>query len=74
VHPYEADVGNFLSSKALASDASNHYVPILEVLKMPDRDDVVVLVMAVIEDVRQSAVRDIWRSYYGLLGANVRGE
>lgn len=34
-HPYEAEIGQFLSSGALASDPRNHCVPIIEVLQPP---------------------------------------
>jgi hypothetical protein len=45
VHPYEAEIGTFLSSQALASDPHNHCNPIHEVLKVPDNDDRIILVM-----------------------------
>ena len=45
VHPYEADIGNFLSSEPLASDPRNHCAPIYEVLQVPDKRDRVILVM-----------------------------
>jgi hypothetical protein len=32
VHPFEADIGRFFSSKALANNPHNHCVPIYEVL------------------------------------------
>lgn len=44
-HPYEADIGRFLSSELLASDSTNHCVPFTEVLQVPDDDDLVLLVM-----------------------------
>ena len=44
-HPYEAEIGTFLSSGPLAADPHNHCVPILEVLQVPDDEDKVVLVM-----------------------------
>jgi hypothetical protein len=45
VHPYEADIGAYLSSKPLASDPTNHCIPIIEVLTVPDVDDRIILVM-----------------------------
>jgi hypothetical protein len=45
VHPYEADIGTYLSSEPPASDPRNHCVPIFDVLKVPDMEDRVILVM-----------------------------
>jgi len=45
LHPYEVDIATYLSSKHLASDPRNHCVPIYEVLKVPEEDDKVILVM-----------------------------
>ncbi|PCH36039.1 hypothetical protein WOLCODRAFT_91811 [Wolfiporia cocos MD-104 SS10] len=45
VHPYEADIAQFLSSKPLSRDARNHCVPIYEVLKVPSDNNTVILVM-----------------------------
>lgn len=45
MHPFEAEIGTFLSSRALASDPHNHCNPIHEVLKVPDDDDRIILVM-----------------------------
>jgi hypothetical protein len=45
VHPYEVEIGTYLSSEPLASDPKNHCVPIYEVLDVPDVDDRVILVM-----------------------------
>jgi hypothetical protein len=45
VHPYEVEIGTYLSSSPLASDPQNHCVPIYEVLDVPDVDDRVILVM-----------------------------
>jgi serine/threonine protein kinase len=44
-HPYEAEIGTFLSSQPLASDTKNHCVPIYDVLQVPDMDDRTILVM-----------------------------
>jgi hypothetical protein len=45
IHPYEIDIGAFFSSPSLAHNPRNHCVPILEVLKVPDDDDMVIIVM-----------------------------
>jgi hypothetical protein len=45
VHPYEIDTATSLCSRQLASDPLNHCVPIYEVLKVPEDDDKVILVM-----------------------------
>jgi hypothetical protein len=45
MHPYEAEISTFLSTKALASDLHNHCNPIHEVLKVPDNNDRIILVM-----------------------------
>lgn len=45
VHPHEVDIATYLSSKELASDPSNHCVPIYEALTVPDTDDTVIIVM-----------------------------
>ncbi|CCM03211.1 uncharacterized protein FIBRA_05335 [Fibroporia radiculosa] len=44
-HPYEVEIGNFLSSEPFISHPRNHCVPIYEVLRVPDDSDVVLLVM-----------------------------
>ncbi|KII92693.1 hypothetical protein PLICRDRAFT_37482 [Plicaturopsis crispa FD-325 SS-3] len=44
-HLYEVDIGRFLSSEPLASDPANHCVQLIEVLQVPDDDDLVLLVM-----------------------------
>ncbi|TFK53485.1 hypothetical protein OE88DRAFT_1626029 [Heliocybe sulcata] len=44
-HPHEADIGLFFSAEPLASDPKNHCVPILEVLQVPDDEDLIVFVM-----------------------------
>jgi hypothetical protein len=45
IHPYEADIGTYLTSRRLASDPANHCVPIIEVLNVPDVEDRIILVM-----------------------------
>jgi hypothetical protein len=44
-HPYEVEIGEYLSGDALRMDAQNHSVPLLEVLQVPDDDSLVLLVM-----------------------------
>ena len=44
-HPYEADIGTFLSSAPLSADPRNHCIPIYEVLQIPDNENKVILVM-----------------------------
>ena len=43
-HPYEAEIGQYLSTEPLASDPLNHAVPIYDVLSIPG-DDRLLLVM-----------------------------
>src|SRR5580658_3805805 len=44
-HPFEAEIGSFFSTAALATDPANHCVPIYEVLQVPDEEDTILLVM-----------------------------
>jgi hypothetical protein len=48
VHPHEASIGTFLSSEALAGDPHNHCIPTYEVLKVPDDDDMIIIVMPIL--------------------------
>jgi len=48
----EVGIANFLSSPELAADPHNHCVPIYETFKMPDDDDITVLVMPLLRDWR----------------------
>jgi hypothetical protein len=50
VHPYEAEIGNFLSSESLAFDPRNHCVPILEILHIPDDEEQLFLVMPLLRE------------------------
>jgi hypothetical protein len=52
LHPYEVDIATALCSKQLASDPLNHCVPIYEVIKVPDDNDMVILVMPLLRDWR----------------------
>ena len=45
VHPYEVEIGMYLSSKELASDENNHCVHIHDILTVPDIDDTLIMVM-----------------------------
>ncbi|RDB25098.1 hypothetical protein Hypma_007501 [Hypsizygus marmoreus] len=44
-HPDEVAIGRLFSSEALASHPSNHCIPILDVLPLPNDDNTVILVM-----------------------------
>jgi hypothetical protein len=43
--PYEVDVGLFFSCPPLAADPRNHCVPVYDVLQLPKRKDVELIVM-----------------------------
>lgn len=45
MHPHEEDIATYLSSEPLRSDPKNHCVPIYEVLRVPDVDDKIIIVM-----------------------------
>jgi len=45
VHPYEIEIGQYLCSEALASDPANHCVTTLDVIQLPDDEDLFVLVI-----------------------------
>ncbi|OCH94858.1 hypothetical protein OBBRIDRAFT_788858 [Obba rivulosa] len=45
VHPYEAEIGQYLSSEPLASDRRNHCIPIYDVLQDPYDVDKLLLIM-----------------------------
>jgi hypothetical protein len=51
-YPYEASIAQYLSSPELAQDHENHCVPIYEVLRVPDEDSMVILVMPMLRDHR----------------------
>lgn len=44
-HPYEVEISRLFSEEPLASDPRNHCVSILDVLKVEDESDMVILVM-----------------------------
>jgi hypothetical protein len=44
-HPNEVEIGQYLDGDALRQEASNHTVPLLDVLQVPNDDAVVLLVM-----------------------------
>ncbi|KAG2135813.1 hypothetical protein DEU56DRAFT_737574 [Suillus clintonianus] len=45
VHPYEVEIGQHLCSEALAADPANHCVPTLDVLQLPDEEDLFILII-----------------------------
>lgn len=45
IHPYEVEIGRYLSSEPLSKDARNHCYPLYEVLQVPDDDEYTILVM-----------------------------
>ncbi|KAH9937743.1 hypothetical protein B0H21DRAFT_758128 [Amylocystis lapponica] len=47
-HPFEAEIGQFLSTEPLSSDPHNHCVPIYEILQCPDDEDTILLVMPIL--------------------------
>jgi hypothetical protein len=50
-HPYEAEIGQLFSSEPLTSDTKNCCVPFYDVLRIPDDDDGVILVMPLLYEV-----------------------
>jgi hypothetical protein len=44
-HPFEIDIGLFFFSKPFASDPRNHCVPFLEVIPLPEDDNMAIIVM-----------------------------
>jgi hypothetical protein len=50
LHPHEAEISAFVSSKDLASDPRNHCVPLYEVLTVPDEEDKILLVFPLLRD------------------------
>ena len=50
LHPFEATIGQLLSSEPLSSDPDNHCVPIYDVLQVPDADDYIIIVMPFLRD------------------------
>jgi hypothetical protein len=55
----EVGIANFLSSPELAADPHNHCVPIYETFKMPDDDDITVLVMPLLRDWRSPVLKTV---------------
>lgn len=45
IHPFEVDIATMLSTEPLRSHPSNHCVPILEVLDVPNQEGVEIIVM-----------------------------
>ncbi len=50
LHPYEVEVGRFLTSPPLSDDPRNHCCPIMEVLQDPQDPDIQVIVMPYLRD------------------------
>ncbi|KDQ55741.1 hypothetical protein JAAARDRAFT_37166 [Jaapia argillacea MUCL 33604] len=44
-HPFEAEIGQFLSSGDLKTDPSNRCIPVYEILQVPDEGDEIIIVM-----------------------------
>ncbi|KAL4061838.1 hypothetical protein V8B97DRAFT_1999172 [Scleroderma yunnanense] len=49
-HPYEVEIGRFLSSEQLRRDPTNHCIPIYDVLSVPDDQDKVIIVMPLLRE------------------------
>jgi len=45
LYPYEAEIMSYLSSDPLASDPHNHSVPLYDVVRVPDAENLDLLVM-----------------------------
>src|SRR5712664_2669344 len=50
LHPHEAEISAFVSSKDLVSDPRNHCVPLYEVLTVPDEEDNILLVLPLLRE------------------------
>ncbi|GBE80573.1 hypothetical protein SCP_0302880 [Sparassis crispa] len=59
IHPYEIEIGQFFSSEPLASDARNHCVPIYDVLRLPDDEDIALLVMPLLRGYNDPRIQTI---------------
>ncbi|CAL1706289.1 unnamed protein product [Somion occarium] len=44
-HPFEVEITKYFSTEPLSSHPRNHSVPLIDVLRVPDEDDTVILVM-----------------------------
>jgi len=49
-HPYEVEIGQYLSSELLRADPANHCVPIYEVIPIPEEEQRVIIVMPLLRD------------------------
>lgn len=58
-YPNEVDIATFFSSKELSNVLDNHCVPILEVLRPPDDDQYVILVMPFLRECMNPAFETI---------------
>jgi hypothetical protein len=52
IYPYEVEISTFFSLPPLAEDPQNHCVPVYEVLRFPDDDDKVIIVMPLLREYR----------------------
>lgn len=59
VHPYEREIGEYLSTEPLASDPRNHCVPLYEVLESPQDPDIIILVMPFLRDFENPRFRTV---------------
>ena len=50
IHPFESEIGRFLSSPPLTADLRNHCCPILDVLDDPEDPDVQLIVMPMLRE------------------------
>lgn len=51
-HPFELEIGQFLSSQTLAGASGNHCVPIYDTLHVPDDSETAIIVMPLLLDYR----------------------
>lgn len=49
-HPYEIEIGRYFCSSPLSDDLANHCVPIYDVLEVPNKDNIAILVMPLLRD------------------------
>lgn len=58
-HPFELDIATMLSSEPLRSHPSNHCVPILDVLDVPDQEDTTIIVMPLLRQFNDPPFRTV---------------
>lgn len=44
-HPHEVEIGQYFMSEKLSSDPKNYCVPFLDVMSVPDENDIQIIVM-----------------------------